>query len=93
VAWPPPARWARSPASPAPRAGALTYLAALDIGRRGGRQPRVFGRSERRARIAAFDRLVSQVMRREPYASIFFSILQRKVLPPNDYEDLAVLAS
>jgi hypothetical protein len=32
-------------------------------------------------------------MRREPYASIFFSILQRKVLPPNDYEDLAVLAS
>jgi hypothetical protein len=40
------------------RMGALTYLAALDIGRRGGRQPRVFGRSERRAGIATFDRLV-----------------------------------
>ncbi len=108
------------------RRGALTYLAALDIGRRGGRAPRVF------------DRLVHQVMRREPYASarrvfwivdngsshrgqrsidrlecrwknltlvhlpthaswlnqieIYFSILQRKVLTPNSFEDLAVLA-
>jgi hypothetical protein len=49
--------------------GARTYLAALDIGRRGGRQPRVFGRSERRGGIAAFDRLVWQVMTREPYAT------------------------
>lgn len=28
------------------RKGALTYLAALDIGRRGGRSRQVFGRSE-----------------------------------------------
>ncbi len=120
------------------RRGALTYLAALDIGRRGGRRPRVFGRSERRGGIEPFDRLVWQVMTKEPYASarrvfwivdngsahrgqrstdrlegrwpnlilvhlpthaswlnqieIFFSILQRKVLEPNDYEDLGVLA-
>jgi len=120
------------------RRGALTYLAALDIGRRGGRRPRVFGRSEVRGGIEPFDRLVWQVMTKEPYASarrvfwivdngsahrgqrsvdrlqgrwpnlilvhlpthaswlnqieIFFSILQRKVLEPNDYEDLAVLA-
>jgi hypothetical protein len=120
------------------RMGALTYLAALDIGRHGGRCPRVFGRSEPKGGIAAFDRLVWQVMTKEPYASarrvfwvidngsahrgrrsvdrlqgrwpnlilvhlpthaswlnqieIFFSILQRKVLTPNDYGDLAVLA-
>lgn len=49
--------------------GALTYLAALDIGRRGGRRPRVFGRSEPKGGIAAFDRLVWQVMTKEPYAS------------------------
>jgi hypothetical protein len=51
------------------RRGALTYLAALDIGRRGRRRPRVFGRSEPRAGIASFDRLVRQVMTKEPYAS------------------------
>jgi hypothetical protein len=51
------------------RRGALTYLAALDIGRRGGRRPRVFGRSEPRGGIAPFDRLVWQVMTKEPYAS------------------------
>ena len=39
------------------RRGALTYLAALDIGRRGGRRPRVFGRSEARGGIEPFDRL------------------------------------
>ena len=44
------------------RRGALTYLAALDIGRRGGRQARVFGRSEPRGGIEPFDRLVRQVM-------------------------------
>jgi len=120
------------------RRGALTYLAALDIGRRGTRRPRVLGRSERRGGIEPFDRLVWQVMTKEPYASarrvfwivdngsahrgqksierlegrwpnlrlvhlpthaswlnqveIFFSILQRKVLDPNDFADLAVLA-
>jgi hypothetical protein len=120
------------------RMGALTYLGALDIGRKGGRRPRVFGRCEPKGGIAAFDRLVWQVMTKEPYASaqrvfwivdngsshrgqrsverlegrwpnlilvhlpvhaswlnqieIFFSILQRKVLTPNDYEDLAALA-
>jgi len=120
------------------RRGALTYLAALDIGRRGGRRPRVFGRSERRGGILAFDRLVQQVMTKQPYASarrvfwvidngsahrgersierlegrwpnlrlihlpthaswlnqveIYFSIIQRKVLDPNDFSDLGVLA-
>jgi hypothetical protein len=120
------------------RRGALTYLAALDIGRRGGRKPRVFGRSETMGGIEPFDRLVHQVMRKEPYASarrvfwivdngsshrgqrsidrlqrrwrnltlvhlpthaswlnqveIYFSIIQRKVLTPNDFGDLALLA-
>ena len=40
------------------RKGALTYPAALDIGRRDRRRPRVFGRSERRGGIESFDRLV-----------------------------------
>jgi hypothetical protein len=120
------------------RQGALTYLAALDIGRRGGRAPRVFGRSEPKGGIAPFDRLVRQVMTREPYASarrvfwivdngsshrgkasierledrwpnltlvhlpthaswlnqveIYFSIVQRKVLQPNDFDSLAEVA-
>lgn len=120
------------------RRGALTYLAALDIGRRERRRPRVFGRSEPRGGIASFDRLVWQVMTKEPYASaqrvfwivdngsahrgqrsvdrlehrwpnltlvhlplhaswlnqieIFFSIVQRKLLTPNDYENLVQLA-
>jgi DDE superfamily endonuclease len=120
------------------RRGALTYLAALDVGRQGGRRPRVFGRSEARGGIAAFDRLVWQVMTKEPYASarrvfwivdngsshrgqkaidrlerrwpnltlvhlpvhaswlnqieIYFSIVQRKVLEPNDFEDIAAVA-
>lgn len=120
------------------RRGALTYLAALDIGRRGRRRPRVVGRSERSGGIASFDRLVHQVMTKEPYASarrvfwivdngsshrgqkavqrlgrrwpnlvlvhlpvhaswlnqieIYFSIVQRKVLEPNDFADLAELA-
>src|SRR5919201_58418 len=51
------------------RRGALTYLAALDIGRRGRRRPRVFGRSEAGGGIVSFDRLVWQVMTKEPYAS------------------------
>src|SRR6266498_3784849 len=50
------------------RRGALTYLAALDIGRRGGRRPRVFGRSEASGGIAPFDRLLRQVKTKEPYA-------------------------
>ncbi len=120
------------------RMGALTYLAALDIGRQGGRRPQVIGRSEPKGGIDSFDRLVWQVMTKEPYASarrvfwivdngsahrgqrsidrlegrwpnlrlvhlpthaswlnqieIFFSIIQRKVLTPNDFSDLAVLA-
>ena len=120
------------------RRGALTYLAALDIGRRGGRRPRVFGRSEPRSGIAAFDRLVWQVMTTEPYASarrvfwivdngsahrgrtsverlerrwpnlvlvhlplhaswlnqieIYYSIVQRKVLKPNDFDHIAEVA-
>jgi DDE superfamily endonuclease len=120
------------------RRGALTYLAALDIGRRGGRRPRVFGRSEARGGIDPFDRLVRQVMTKEPYASarrvfwvvdngsshrgaksiarlqarwrnlilvhppvhaswlnqieIYYSIVQRKLLEPNDFDNLADLA-
>jgi len=120
------------------RKGALTYLAALDIGRRGGRQPRVFGRSESRGGIASFDRLVWQVMSKEPYRSarrvfwivdngsshrghkavqrlerrwpnlvlvhlpvhaswlnqieVYYSIVQRKALEPNDFDNLADLA-
>ncbi|HYN50239.1 MAG TPA: IS630 family transposase [Thermoleophilaceae bacterium] len=46
------------------RGGALTYLAAWDV-----RRGRVFGRSEPKAGIEPFDRLVWQVMRKEPYAS------------------------
>lgn len=46
------------------RMGAVTYLDAWDV-RRGG----VIGRSERRGGIAPFDRLVRQVMVKEPYAS------------------------
>jgi DDE superfamily endonuclease len=115
------------------RGGALTYLAAWDV--RGGR---VFGRTEPKGGIAPFDRLVSQVMTTEPYASarrvfwivdngsshrgqasrrrlqrrwpnlilvhtpihaswvnqieIYFSIVQRKVLTPNDFDSLATVA-
>jgi len=46
------------------RTGALTYFDAWDV-RRGG----VIGRSERKGGIASFDRLVWQVMTKEPYAS------------------------
>ncbi len=46
------------------RGGALTYLAAWDV-----RRGRVFGRSEPKGGIEPFDRLVWQVMRKEPYAS------------------------
>src|SRR6266542_1355164 len=120
------------------RQGALTYLAALDIGRRGGRRPRVFGRSEPRGGIEPFDQLVRQVMTKQPYASarrvfwivdngsshrgrksvkrleqrwpnlvlvhlpvhaswlnqieIYFSIVQRKVLEPNNFQNVADVA-
>ncbi len=115
------------------RMGALTYLDAWDV-RRGG----VIGRSEPKGGIAAFDRLVWQVMTKEPYASagrvfwvvdngsdhrgkasikrlqgrwptlilvhlpvhaswlnqveIYHSIIQRKLLDPNDFEDTAEIA-
>lgn len=122
------------------RRGALTYLAALDIGRSGTlkRPQRIFGRSEARGGIEPFDRLVHQVMTKEPYASakrvfwivdngsshrgqasidrlehrwssltlihtpvhaswlnqveIYFSIIQRKVVTPNDFGSLAEVA-
>lgn len=121
------------------RHGTLSYLAALDIGRRGkgSRRPRIFGRCEPKIGIEPFGRLVSQVMRQEPYASaktvfwvvdngsshagrksierlegawenlrlvhlpyhaswlnqieIYFSILARKALTPNDFPSLAKL--
>ncbi len=115
------------------RRGALTYLAALDI-----KRADVFGRSEPRGGIDPFDRLVWQVMTKEPYASarrvfwivdngsshrgrksierlerrwptlvlvhlplhaswlnqveIYFSIVQRKLLEPNDFENLGEVA-
>jgi hypothetical protein len=115
------------------RMGALTYLDAWDV-RRGN----VMGRSEPKGGIAAFDRLVWQVMTKEPYASarrvfwivdngsdhrgqksidrlqgrwpnlilvhtpihgswlnqveIYHSIVQRKLLDPNDFADTAALA-
>jgi hypothetical protein len=115
------------------RGGALTYLAAWDV-----RRGRVFGRSEPKGGIEPFDRLVHQVMVKEPYASaprvfwildngsshrgqaaidrlqgrwpnlilvhtplhaswlnqieIYFSIVQRKVLTPNDFASLATVA-
>jgi len=115
------------------RRGALTYLGAWDV-----RRGQIFGRSEPKAGIEAFDRLVWQVMTKEPYASarrvfwivdngsshrgqasvdrlenrwpnltlihlplhaswlnqveIYFSIVQRKVVSPNDFESLAIVA-
>jgi len=122
------------------RRGALTYMAALDIGRTGTlrRPQRIFGRSEPKGGIVPFDRLVHRVMSKEPYASarrvfwivdngsshrgqasidrlegrwrnlklihtpvhaswlnqieIYFSIVQRKVLTPNDFGSLAEVA-
>ena len=115
------------------RGGALTHLAAWDV-----RRGRVFGRSEPNSGIDPFDRLVWQVMTKEPYASaprvfwivdngsshrgqaavdrlqgrwpnpilvhtplhaswinqieIYFSIVQREVLTPNDFDSLAAVA-
>ena len=115
------------------RRGALTYLAAWDV-----RRGQVFGRCEPQGGIAPFDRLVWQVMTKEPYASartvywivdngsshrgrasvkrlesrwpnlrlihlplhaswlnqveIYFSIVQRKLLQPNDFGSTAELA-
>ena len=112
------------------RKGAWTYLAAWDI-----RRAKIFGRLEVKNGIGPFDRLVSQVMKQEPYASaqrvfwimdncschrgeksvkrlckrwpnivvvhlpihaswlnqieIYFSIVTRKVLTPNDFSSLA----
>ena len=111
------------------RCGAWAYFAAWDVHR-----ARVFGRCESTTGIAAFDRLVEQVMAVEPYHSahrvfwvvdngsshrgkkaadrlrarwpnivlvhtpvhaswlnqveIYFSVIQRKVLTPNDFYSL-----
>ena len=115
------------------RAGALAYLAAWDV-----QHARVFGRCEAQTGIAAFDRLVADVMSQEPYRSatrvfwvldngsahrgaravarlqaawptlipvftpvhaswlnqieIYFSIVQRKVLTPNQFDNLEAVA-
>lgn len=112
--------------------GAWAYLASWDV-----RRAKLFGRCESHTGIAAFDRLVAQVMAQEPYRSttrvfwildngsghrglkaverlqrqwptlipvftpvhaswlnqieIYFSIVQRKVLTPGDFPDLAAL--
>lgn len=114
------------------RGGSLNYLAAWDVHR-----AKIFGRCEEKTGIAAFDRLVAQVMSQEPYASaervflvvdngsshrgeasvqrlqrrwprlrvvhlpvhaswlnqieIYFSIVERKVLTPNDFTSLAAV--
>jgi hypothetical protein len=114
------------------RLGAWAYLAAWDV-----RRARVYGRCERRNGIAAFDRLVAQVMTRRPYrcaprvfwildngsahrgarclarlqrrwpnlipvhtpvhaswlnqVEIYFSVVQRKALTPNDFRSLSEL--
>lgn len=111
------------------RMGAWAYLAAWDV-----RRARVFGRCERRTGIIPFQRLVDQVMTREPYRSaprvfwildngsshrgeasaarlkerwpnlivvhtpvhaswlnqveIYFSVVERKALTPNDFGSL-----
>ncbi|MDQ4071195.1 MAG: transposase [Actinomycetota bacterium] len=116
------------------RGGALAYLAAWDVHR-----AKVMGRCEPTTGIAPFERLVTQVMTTEPYASarrvfwvvdngsshrgqraadrlraqwpnarlvqlpvhaswlnqveIYFSVVQRKVLTPNDFADLAEVES
>ena len=56
------------------RGGALAYLAAWDVHR-----AKLFGRCEEHSGIAAFDRLVAQVMAEQPYASArrVFLIMQR----------------
>ncbi|MGH6929098.1 MAG: IS630 family transposase [Dongiaceae bacterium] len=114
------------------RTGAWTYLAAWDVHR-----AKLFGRCEAKTGIAPFERLVDQVMRRQPYRSarrvfwivdngsshrgqraihrlqakwpnlvlvhtpvhaswlnqveVYFSIVQRKLLTPNDFASLADL--
>lgn len=116
------------------RMGALNYLAAWDVHR-----AKIFGHIESKSGIESFDRLVTDVMHQEPYASakrvfwivdngsshrgqtsvqrfhekwpqtilvhlpvhaswlnqieIYFSILQRKVLTPNDFTSLELLAN
>ncbi len=111
------------------REGAWTYLAAWDVHR-----AKVFGRCEKKSGIAPVDRLIAEVMSRQPYKSarrvfwimdncsahrgqkavhrlrsqwpnvvlvhtpvhaswlnqieIYFSIVQRKVLTPNDFKSL-----
>jgi len=111
------------------REGAWTYLAAWDVHR-----AKLFGHCEKKNGIAPTDRLIAEVMRREPYQSakrvfwimdncsahrgqkaverirsqwpnallvhtpvhaswinqieIYFSIVQRKVLTPNDFSSL-----
>jgi hypothetical protein len=114
------------------RAGAWAYIAAWDVHR-----AKLFGRCERKTGIAPFERLVAQVMRKQPYRSarhvfwivdngsshrgqraaarlrtkwpnlilvhtpvhaswlnqieVYFSIVQRKLLTPNDFASLAAL--
>ena len=116
------------------RRGAVAYIAAWDVHR-----AHVFGRCEDTTGIAAFDRLVDQVMSQSPYREarrvfwivdngsshrgqrsierlrshhpnlqlvhgpvhaswlnqieIYFSIIQRKVLTPNDYPSTDAIAS
>jgi hypothetical protein len=115
------------------RLGAVSYLDAWDV-----HQGKIMGRTEPKGGIAPFDRLVRQVMTKQPYASanrvfwivdngsdhrgkasvrrlqsrwrnlilvhlpvhgswlnqveIYHSIIQRKVLQPNDFNDTAEVA-
>jgi len=115
------------------RGGALAYMAAWDV-----KEAKVFGQCENKSGIAPFERLVADVMSREPYRSarrvfwvvdngsshrglpsiermknrwpntevvhlpvhaswlnqmeIYFGVVQRKVLTPNDFASLDAVA-
>jgi hypothetical protein len=71
------------------RAGSLAYLAAWDV-----RRAKVFGLCENTTGIEAFHRLVDLVPVHASWLNqieIYFSVVQRKVLTPNDVPDLATL--
>jgi hypothetical protein len=87
---PAPRRAIRAESEYAP-GGTLAYLAAYDVHR-----AHVIGRCEPTTGIRPFTAPVDQVMSAEPYASarrVYFSILQRKLLVPDDLADLGLLAS
>jgi len=72
------------------RLGSWAYLAALDVHR-----AKIFGRCEANSGIAPFDRLVDHGPIHAGWINqieIYFSIVQRKVLTPNDFTSLTDLS-